>query len=220
MNNKYNYSNFSSSDYNFDGFDGPKQGEKVLDFKAKTLDGKEVKLSDYFGKPLVLEMGSFTCPVYAGMVSKMKKIRDDFPEIEFLVLYVREAHPGERRGAHKSLEEKIKNAQESCDYYKEDRTVLVDGIDGEAHRKYGSFPNSVYVINEMGTVVWRAKWNRSKELRKALSALLAGGEVPRELDVETPGALRLSALFKGGFVAVKDFVLGIPSLIWKKFILK
>lgn len=36
----------------------------------------------------------------------MQSIQQDFPQISFAVLYVREAHPGETIPAHKNFEDK------------------------------------------------------------------------------------------------------------------
>lgn len=48
----------------------PRIGEQALDFELKTPEGKTVKLSDlYAEKPVVLEFGCITCPVYRGGMS-------------------------------------------------------------------------------------------------------------------------------------------------------
>ena len=54
---KYNYQHFNVSDYDFKNFKGPKAGERFVDFKATTLEGEIVSLSDYLDKPIVLETG-------------------------------------------------------------------------------------------------------------------------------------------------------------------
>ena len=159
-----------------------------------------------------------TCPVFIGMQSSMKKLVRDFPDVQFLVLYVREAHPGENRGAHTSNEEKQKRAKECKATYKDPRKVLVDDVSGAAHTTYGLFPNSVYVIEKDGTIFWRAKWNHPKELRKNLKRLLSGKSPAQESKSELPGALRPRVFLRGGFVALWDFIKGFPKLIWLKFI--
>jgi hypothetical protein len=91
---EYNYSNFKPDYYNFTEFKGAKAGEKALDFDAYGLDGEKVKLSDFLGTWLVLETGSFSCPMYVGNIHKMNRLAKKFKDVRFLVLYVREAHPG------------------------------------------------------------------------------------------------------------------------------
>ncbi|MEX1027086.1 MAG: deiodinase-like protein [Candidatus Paceibacterota bacterium] len=215
---EYNYTHFKPEDYAHDKFDAPEIGEEAPDFTAYTPEGKEVRLSDYFGTPLVLEMGSITCPVFVGVMPRMKKLIKDFPNTTFLVLYIREAHPGERRGAHQSNDEKQNRARECQAMYSDPREILVDNISGEAHRTYGLFPNSVYIIDSDGKIFWRAKWNHPKELRENLQLLSEGKEATKESVSEVPGALRPFVFLHGGKIALWDFVKGFPKLIWLKFI--
>ncbi|MEX0877798.1 MAG: deiodinase-like protein [Candidatus Spechtbacterales bacterium] len=211
----YNYKNFKATYYNFTGFDGPAEGERAPDFKALTLDGKEVMLSDYFGKPLVLEMGSVTCPIYVGEIRPMQKLVEKFPEVEFLVLYVREAHPGEKIGPHESMEDKIGCANLLKQKRNETRTILVDDVEGTAHKIYGTFPDSVFIIDSEGKIAWRSQWNRTKEVEKNLERLSRGEKpVPAKKKlIDKPERLNISTFLDGGWIAVKDFILQFPALV-------
>ena len=71
----YNYQNFNPKDYNFGEFIGPKAGEQFIDFQATTLEGKVVSLSEYLDKPIVLETGSVTCPMYANTTKAMNILK-------------------------------------------------------------------------------------------------------------------------------------------------
>lgn len=215
---EYNYSHFKPEDYTHDRFDAPNMGEPAPNFTAYTPEGEMVKLSDYFGVPLVLEMGSMTCPVFVGVMPRMKKLSEEFPQVRFLVLYVREAHPGEKRGVHRSNDEKLERAKECKAMHNDPRTVLVDDVSGSAHTTYGLFPNSVYIIDADGIIFWRAKWNHPKELRENLHLLSEGKSAKEEPTSELPGALNPSAFLKGGKVALWDFIKGFPKLIYLKFI--
>ncbi len=215
---QYNYSHFKAGYYAHDRFSAPNIGDSAPDFTAYTLEGKKVKLSDYFGAPLVLEMGSITCPVFVGVMSSMKKLQEKFPQVKFLVLYVREAHPGEKRGAHHSNKVKQKRAKECKTLHNDPRTVLVDDVSGRAHKIYGLFPNSTYIIDGGGKIFWRAKWNHPKELQKNLQRLFAKKKATKESSSELPGALSPGAFLKGGWIALWDFVKGFPKLVWLKFI--
>jgi len=175
-------------------------------------------LSGFLGQPVVLEIGSITCPVYAGVSKIMNDLAESFADIRFILLYVREAHPGERCGAHKNMEEKLKRARETRRAYGENRTILVDDLKGTAHQLYGAYPNSLFVIDENGIVVWRTKWNRPQVLSQVLDNLKAGKQLPPELMSEKPGGSQFDALLKGGWVAVWDFLIAFPTLIWQKFI--
>jgi peroxiredoxin len=213
----YNYPRFKPDYYSFKGFDGPKIGEVAPDFSAYTLDGKKVKLSDFFTKPIILETGSLTCPVYAGVLDEMNQFAKKFSDVQFILLYTREAHPGEKIKAHCSLQEKILRAEETKSAYGENRLILVDEISGAAHKLYGYFPNSVYLIDKNNKIFWRSQWNHPKETEKAIQRMLGGKISPEESTSQIPGGIAFSALLKGGKVAVRDFIVAFPKLIWRKF---
>ena len=72
MGETYNYSRFKMTNYELGYFPGPKAGENVsYDYTLTDLNGKEVKLSDYKGKWLVIESGSRTCPMYVKNVKSI-----------------------------------------------------------------------------------------------------------------------------------------------------
>ena len=108
---EYNYLHFDPKDYNFTKFPGPKPGTKYIDFEATTLEGKRVKLSDYLDKPVILETGSITCPIYANASKHMLKLAKTYPDFHFLVLYIREAHPGSKTPAQQTMKDKLENAK-------------------------------------------------------------------------------------------------------------
>jgi len=212
----YNFTRHKTSLYNLQELEGPKIGEKAVDFSATTIDGQEVKLMDYYGKIIVLENGSITCPQYVGNISPMNDLAKDFPGVEFLVLYTREAHPGERIGAHKTLGDKIKRAKESQKRFHEQRTILVDTIEGTAHLAYGALPDMVYIIAPDGTVVFRGKWNNAKAIRKILSKLannesIKGMRSPFRIP---PLAANIRAVSPAGFGAVLDLMVCAPKIMW------
>ena len=60
---------------------------------------------------MVLETGSSTCSMYTKNIPDMKGIEEEFPDVKFLMIYVQEAHPGERLGAHKNWEGKPAEAK-------------------------------------------------------------------------------------------------------------
>lgn len=155
---EYNFYRFHPSNYDYERFDGPEAGTDMLEFELYGLDGKPLNLFDYCGKWLVLETGSLTCPMYVKNINPIKSVMKKYPDVEFLVVYVREAHPGSRQGAHATLAQKLSVARKSQNVYDEIRSVVVDDLDGSMHRAYGSFPNMVYVINPDGVVVCRCDW--------------------------------------------------------------
>src|SRR5207253_6875958 len=77
---------------------GPAPGSRAPDFTGRTLDGDKLTLSDFRGeKNVVLTFGSATCPMTAGSIAGVNELYDEFAgdDVEFLFVYVREAHPGD-----------------------------------------------------------------------------------------------------------------------------
>ena len=156
-----------------------------------------------------------TCPMYAQSVPPMRKLMEKYPELDHVLLYVREAHPGELQPQHTNLSDKINAARKTKKRYQDGRIILVDDVAGSAHRYYGSMPNSIYVIDTDGTILFRSIWNNADDMDGILAALVRGDKiVSRELKAVPPfsvGAVR--TLFMGGVVAVWDFARGLPRLV-------
>lgn len=214
----YNYGRFRSELYDFEAFDAPEIGEPFRDAPLWTLDGARVRLSDYLqGKPLVLETGSITCPMYAASAAPMQELAAGHPELDFVLMYVREAHPGERTEAHSDLDAKIAAARRSAGRHGDRRTTLVDDVDGTAHRLWGAMPNSVFVIAPDGTVLYRTMWNNAARLGPILDEIARGHAVTTDdLKPVPPFSLHATrTLLIGGRWAVWDFYAGLVGLIGK-----
>ena len=52
--------------------DGPQLGQPAPDFALLDLDGNTLRLSDLRGGPVVLEFGSYTCPIFSDRVPAME----------------------------------------------------------------------------------------------------------------------------------------------------
>jgi peroxiredoxin len=198
---------------------GPKPGEKAPDFELESLDGEKIRLSDYAGKDnVVLTFGSATCPMTAGSIRKLNRLYEDYTDdVEFLFVYVREAHPGDELPAHHSMDDKSEAAELLRDEEELEIPILLDKLDGKVHRHYGGLPNSTYLIDKTGRVAFRAMWTRPRVVEEAIEELLEyqeesgkeheivrGGE-----DTSMPvryGILHSHrALERGGPQAVRDF---------------
>lgn len=142
-------------------------------------------------------------------------------QVQFAVLYVREAHPGSKMPAHKTMQDKAAAACALRDEDGEDRVVYVDDLDGTAHQAFGGYPNSVFIINRNGCVVYFSDWNMPGATLRALAALRAGkpAAAPAYFRPVPPWVL-LRVLRAGGTGAASDFFRGLPSLIWKNVILR
>ena len=75
--------------------EAPAEGEAAPDFKLTTIEGKTIQLSELIGsKPIVLQLGSHSCPVYRYRRFGMGKLYHQYKDkAHFLVVYTLEAHP-------------------------------------------------------------------------------------------------------------------------------
>ena len=213
-NNTYNYDRFKASYYDLETFGGPKPSEDFPLFALKAQDGKEIDLAA-LNKWIVLETGSFTCPQYISNIEEMKEIREKFQDVVFIVLYVREAHPGNHIKPPKTTNEKTDMAKRAISEYKEDRLILIDEIDGHIHSKIGLRPNSIYLISPQGKVYFRSDWNVPHELERALNRR---SELPYlEKDHFEPKLahplVALKVIMKAGFLAFYDVLKSLPELV-------
>ena len=209
----YNYVRYKMSEYDLGKFPGPKAGEPAVDFTLSTPDGKEVKLEDYKGKWVVIETGSITCSMYVKNVGGFAKLRQKYPDVEFLLVYVREAHPGSRLGPHISDKQKRKMSLDMKDIYADPRRVLVDDLNGTMHHLYGALPNMVYVINPEGKVIYRCDWSFPKKVEKVLQNR---DQIHTDDHVQIITAapwIMIPTVLRGGWDALWDIAVAMPMII-------
>lgn len=212
----YNLDRFRLSDYDLTQFPGPKVGESAPDFELTDLDGKPLHISSFRGHWLVLETASISCMMYARNIGKIGMLRQKYPDIEWLLVYVREAHPGHRRPAHQNMAQKLTLARSLQGELGEARPVAVDTLSGDMHRAYGSLPNMVYVLNPDGEVVYRCDWLSVAELDRVLGQR-PGTETNQHTltdDLHYPSVwLTARILWRSGFSAIWDFLRAVPHLL-------
>jgi peroxiredoxin len=207
---------------------GPRPGESAPDFEARTLDGDRVRLHDFFGdRNTVLTFGSATCPFTAACLRGLNQLycEYDAEDVQFLFVYVREAHPGERLPAHRSWDDKYRAAELLRRAEDVEVPIVVDDLEGRVHKKYGSMPNPTFVVDRSGRVAFRQLWTRPKALREALEELL---EVQEQRDRDHAvvgddksipvlhGVLHLHrALERGGHRAFREYynAFGVPGRV-------
>ncbi len=216
----YNNKRFKPSEYNFDMFIGPRAGDPLEDFTLTDLEtGNLVKLSDFNGKWVVVETASSTCSMYTKNIPDMKDIAEEITDVVFVVVYVREAHPGERLSQHKDMAEKIAAAKIIAPRYGEHRRVLVDNYDGDFHRAYGAMPNVVYIIRPDGKIHYRCNWAAPHKVKEALEDRESLHTV-ENADLVTLRASRkklhmFRTMWTGGVIALYDFLKGAPYVLGK-----
>lgn len=210
----YNYDIFEPGPYVSSDCDGPRAGEHLGDVSVQRLDGSRATLAALGDGLVVVETASTTCPLYRRNIEGMRRVAAAHPEATFVALYTREAHPGERRGAHRDMDDKRAVAASLAVAAGEWRRVLVDDLDGTLHRRLEGAPDSVTILDGDGTVRAYFHDGDPSAVGDALNRLRAGQDVEaiRARFRPPPPRIALRALLTGGWQAVRDFLRGLPSL--------
>lgn len=96
---------------------------------------------------------------------------------EFLTIYVREPHPGENYGTHKTWEQKLQAAKDCRQQDGIQNPLIVDDLDGTMHRAYGSMPNMIYIVDKNGKVAYKAMWTDHEEIASVLENLVLADQL-------------------------------------------
>jgi peroxiredoxin len=227
----YNYGHFSRrllQELASMAFSGPDPGDRAPDFKAATLEGETLRLGDFRSKKnVLLVFGSATCPMTAASIGRLNELYDRFrgDDIEFIFIYVREAHPGERIRAHRSNSEKQDAAHALRDEEDIAMPIAVDDLRGSIHRKYSGLPSAAFLVDRSGRVAFRSMWARPEGIEAAIERLLqaqhergvdhvvvnGGQDLTKPLSYRALSSYR--ALERGGERALQEFreALGLPA---------
>jgi thiol-disulfide isomerase/thioredoxin len=195
-------------------------GRTAPDFELETTTGETLRLGDLRGAPVLLHFASYTCPVTRGGVSSMNELHRHYGDrVRFVDVLVRQAHPGECRGAYRSYEEKLEDARA---YAEEERIawpVVVDDLDGTVQRAYGGLAAAVFLLDSEGKMAFYGIWGQAPALRAAIDELLARGGtgVPAGRGIDRVPHLGPAIVAgqggpaRGGWVALRDLELGFPG---------
>ena len=203
--------------------DAAAPGDAFPQFELITTDGSILVNEDVFGdKPVIFIFGSMTCPMTASAAPPVQELYDEFGDrVDFIMLYVREAHPGEYFVQSETLEDKLDYAQNLKDFYDIQWPVAADNIDGDLHRALDPKPNSAFLTDKDGTILFRSLWASDyRALRAALDAA-ANGRIPEtRQSVKMIGPVSRAmghvhkVMARGGPQAVRDLWLaGFPMAL-------
>lgn len=222
----YNYDHFRFGHYLSARDDHARAGDAAPDAGLLDPEGGTVRLSTLWSeRPLVIEFGSITCPVFVHEIEAMDALAETWDgRARFVVVYVREAHPGDERPAHETMVEKTTAARVLVMREGLDRPVLVDDLDGTVNRAYGPMPNGVAVIGTDGVIAYRADWCEPHQVDRAVGRLVeAGGragevehvDVRDNFTTPSPGLLATATrvLTKAGSPALTDFLSELPKML-------
>lgn len=109
-----------------------------------------------------------------GEVPPLTKVYEEYgcEGFECLIIYTREAHPGENYPHHTSLEQKRSHAEKLRELEEVKIPILVDDLKGSVHRAYGQKSNMCYLVDRNGVVVYKSDWADAAELRGMCDSLL------------------------------------------------
>lgn len=199
---------------------GLRPGRQAPDFELPTTAGTRMRLSDLRGRPVLLHFVSYTCPVTRGGVRTMRELYQLYgDQVELIEVLVRQAHPGERHGAYRSIEQKLHDARS---YQREEQIpwpILVDDLGCTVQRAYGGLAAAVYLIDAGGAVAFCGTWGQAPALRHALDDLLArgGSGTPAGRGIDRRPHLAAAIVAgrggpaRGGRQALIDLELGFPG---------
>ena len=92
--------------------------------------------------------------------------------VRSVFLYTREAHPGENFRHHTSMEVKRHNARAFKAEFNVRRQILLDDLEGTAHKAYGMLPNMSWIIGPGGMIHYKATWTDPADIEDALKYAL------------------------------------------------
>ena len=224
--NEYRYNRFTTSlllsDLRFrKGAAAP--GDAFPDSELITTEGARLTNSDIFGdRPVIFIFGSMTCPMTASAAPSVQKLYDEFGErVTFIMMYVREAHPGEHFSQFATIEEKLVHARALKEFYDIQWTVAADSVDGNLHRALDPTPNSAFLMDRDGTILFRSLWASDYgALHQALHAVASGQAPPAEQSTKMMGPVARAmghvqeVMQRGGPQAARDLWLaGFPMAL-------
>ena len=176
----YRYKHFTTKrllqDIRF-GRSAPRNGDALPEFDLPTTNGSRISKTDFAdGRPLLVILGSITCPMTASAMPALKRLHSEFGDrVAFIIVNVREAHPGEHFPQPGTFEEKLDHARAFRDMYQIPWPVAVDSLDGMLHLAFDGKPNAAFLANREGKIVFRTHWaSDDGGLRRALESVSRG----------------------------------------------
>lgn len=164
---------------------GPYVGDRAPDFSLRGMDGRSVQLSRYRGKPVLLMLGSYSCPNVRSAVEALRSAYDAYRRtMAFVFVYIREAHGNgnwqstrnEREGVQaedaKTAAERTSAAAECSRKLHLSFVTLTDSMDGQTEEAFHAWPSRLFVISRRGEVTYSSRLTaldfRANEFRGAL----------------------------------------------------
>jgi hypothetical protein len=175
----YNYGHFTRDTALTDArktFSGKGIGPGCVapDFELDDTDGNSVRLGALLGHPVLLHFSSISCPATIGSVRPFRELfREWGAAVQFLDIFVRQAHPGPMVPAYTSNDQKAHDARTYREAEDIPWQVLVDDLEGTVHQVYGMLPNPTFLLTAEGRVAFYDVWSHAPSVYRAIEDLLA-----------------------------------------------
>ncbi len=188
---------------------------EVLDQGAASLEALSA------GRLLVLVTGSFSCPMTVSSLPELNALVGRYAQLFSPVLvYVREAHPGEQCPQAETLDEKRALARRLREELTLDWPIVIDSLEGSLHKRLDIKPNSLHVFDKEGKCRFQALWAGDfKAINQGLNRLAKGQSPKKPVRQAMLGPFLCGAGFimpvlrKAGTKAMRELRMGAPP-IW------
>lgn len=160
----------------------PGPGDLAPEFDLPTISGRRFRTRGLIHhRATLVVFGSSTCPMTDNSTPGLKALYESYGDrIQFMMVNVREAHPGARLPQPETHERKVAHARLLRDLHALPFDVAIDDIDGGLHRAFGAKPNAAYLLRPDGIILFRAHWaNETKALARALKQIASGRKLRR-----------------------------------------
>lgn len=112
----------------------------------------------------------------------MHQLRDKYRDrdVEFVAMYVREPHAGERGFPkyrdHESFEHKMSVARELEQLKEMDLPLGVDDMSQNQHKALGNLPNMAFVVDKHGKLAYSNTWQHTEDIDATLAQLVTADD--------------------------------------------
>lgn len=150
---------------------GLRVGQEAPAFILEKLDGRNVQLSSFGGKILVILFGNYSSPSFRQRAAAFEQFkRENGRRAEFLIIYTRESHPvGEsqverNKQAGISVEQpadmKARKAlaRQASEALKLSVPIAIDTMEDKTARDYGVTTTAAIIIGRDGVIMARQNW--------------------------------------------------------------
>jgi tetratricopeptide (TPR) repeat protein len=170
---------------------GPAPKQSAPDFTLPAVSsGKAIQLSEFRGRtPVVLVFGSYSCPNFRASADALKSMYVRYgSRVQFLLVYIREAHSNADWQSTRNLREGVALAPATTLNDKRDHaamcsrtlhlpfTAVVDGMDDTVEKTYNAWPSRAFVIGIDGRIQYRTRLTElefhSEEMESVLGQLV------------------------------------------------